>query len=58
MCFLGDELSAADKPIDDDELISYIFAGLDFEYNSVVTTLLAKEVLMIDDVYSQLLSFE
>jgi hypothetical protein len=58
MCFLGDELSAADKPIDDDELISYIFVGLDFEYNSVVTTLLAKEVLMIDDVYSQLLSFE
>jgi hypothetical protein len=58
MCFLGDELLAAGKPIDDDELISYFFAGLDFEYNLVVTTLLAKEVLTIADVYSQLLNFE
>jgi hypothetical protein len=58
MRFLGNELAATGKPIDDDELISYIFADLDFEYNLVVTTLLAKEVLMVGDVYSKLLSFE
>jgi hypothetical protein len=55
---LGDELASADKPIDDDELISYIFVGLDYEYNLVVTTLLGKEVLTIGYIYSQLLHFE
>jgi hypothetical protein len=39
-------------------LISYIFESLDQEYNSVVTTLLAKETLTIGDVYSQVLNFE
>jgi ribosomal protein L17 len=58
MRFLGDELIAAGKQIDDDELISYIFAGLDQEYNSVITTLLVKETLTIGDVYSLLLNFE
>jgi hypothetical protein len=58
MRFLGDELIAAGKQIDDDELILYIFAGLDQEYNSVITTLLVKETLTIGDVYSLLLNFE
>jgi hypothetical protein len=62
MCFLGDELSAVVKQvvkqINDDELISYIFAGLDQEYNTIITTLLTKETLTIGDVYSQLLNFE
>jgi hypothetical protein len=48
----GDKLAAVGKPIDDDELIFYMFTGLDFEYNSVVSTLLAKEVLTVGDVYS------
>jgi hypothetical protein len=42
MHVLGDELTAADKPINDNDLISYIFTGLNFEYNSAVTTLVAK----------------
>jgi hypothetical protein len=58
MRFLGDELAAAGKPIDNDKLISYIFADLDFEYNSVVITLLAKEVLTVDDIYSHLINFK
>jgi hypothetical protein len=58
MCFLGDELSAVVKQINDDELISYIFADLDQEYNTIITTLLTKETLTIGDVYSQLLNFE
>jgi hypothetical protein len=40
MRFLGDELTTAGKRIDDDELISYIFTGLDQEYTSIITTLL------------------
>jgi hypothetical protein len=58
MRFLGDELTAAGKQINNDELISYIFAGLGQEYNSIITTLLVKETLTIGDVYSQLLNFE
>jgi hypothetical protein len=33
-------LTTAGKRIDDDELISYIFTGLDQEYTSIITTLL------------------
>jgi hypothetical protein len=40
---LGDELAITDKPLD---------------YNSIVTTLVAKENLTIGEVYSQLLIFE
>jgi hypothetical protein len=58
MCILSDEMATTDKPIDDDDLISYILAGLDFDYNSVITTLAAKENLTVGEVYSQLLSFE
>jgi hypothetical protein len=58
MCVMGGELAVASKPIDDNVLISYILTGLDFEYNSVITTLIAKEKLTLGEVYSQLLSFE
>jgi hypothetical protein len=51
---LGDELAIAGKPLDDDDLISYILSDLDFDYNLVIT----KEKLTIGEVYSQLLSFE
>lgn len=36
---LGDELTNTGKTIDNDELVSYILAGLDEEYNPVVTSL-------------------
>jgi hypothetical protein len=47
---LRDELAIASKPLDDDDLISYILSGLDFDYNSVVTMLVAKEKLTIGEV--------
>jgi hypothetical protein len=58
MYTLGDELATSGKLIDDDDLISYILTGLDFEYNSVITMLIAKENLTLSEVHSQLLSFE
>jgi hypothetical protein len=58
MHILGDELAAAGKPLDDDDLVSYILTGLNFEYNLVITTLIAEENLTLFEVYSQLLSFE
>jgi hypothetical protein len=58
MCNLGDEMATTSKLIDDDDLISYILIDLDYDYNSVVTTLVAKDNLTLGEVYSQLLSFE
>lgn len=56
---LGDEMANSGKPIDDDELISYIITGLDYDYNPVITSLVARaDPLTIGEVYSQLLSYE
>jgi hypothetical protein len=56
---LADEMTLAAKKIDDEELISYILAGLDYEYNPVVSSLVARpDVITIKEVYSQLLAYE
>jgi hypothetical protein len=56
---LGDEMAAAGKPIDNDELLTYILTGLDIEFNPVVTSLLSrKESVTVSEAYSQLLAFE
>jgi hypothetical protein len=56
---LADEMAITGKKIDDEELISYILAGLDYEYNSVVSALVARpDAIFIGEVYSQLLSYE
>jgi hypothetical protein len=48
-----------EKKIDDEELISYILAGLDYEYNSLVSSIAARvEPVTLGDMYSQLLAFE
>jgi hypothetical protein len=38
---LADEMASAKKKVDDEELVSYILARLDEEYNPVVSALLA-----------------
>jgi hypothetical protein len=56
---LEDEMAVAGKPIQDDELLTYIVTGLDMEYNLVVTSLLSrKDAVTISEAYSQLLAFE
>lgn len=49
---LVDELVSADKPIDDDKLISCILTSLNYEYNPIITTLTVEDELTIDEVYS------
>lgn len=46
---LGNELVSADKPIDDDKLISCILTSLNYEYNPIVTTLTVEDELTIDE---------
>lgn len=56
---LGDDMASAGKKLDDEEMISYILAGLDSEYNGLVSALCARtEPLTVSDLYAQLLSFE
>ena len=56
---LGDEMAAAGRHLDEDELIEYILAGLDFDYNSIVSSVLSRpDPVSLGDLYSQLLTFE
>jgi hypothetical protein len=38
---LADEMASAGKKLDDEELTSYILAGLDSKYNSIVSFIVA-----------------
>ena len=56
---LADEMASAKKNIDEEELVSYILAGLDEEYNSVVSALVARvEPVTVAEAAAQLFSFE
>jgi glutathionylspermidine synthase len=56
---MGNEMALTRKKLDDEELISYILAGLDYEYNSLVSSIAARvEPVTLGDMYSQLLAFE
>jgi hypothetical protein len=56
---LGDEMAAAGTSIDDKELVSYILAGLDLEYNLVVSAVVSRvEPILVTELYGQLLSYE
>jgi hypothetical protein len=56
---LTDEMASVKKKVDDEELVSYILAGLDEEYSPVVSALLARvEPVSVAEAHSQLLSFE
>jgi hypothetical protein len=56
---LADDMVSASKMLDDEELGSYILASLDFEYNSLVSSITAcAEPISFGDLYSQLLAFE
>jgi hypothetical protein len=56
---LGDEMNAAGRKLEDEELVEYILAGLDFEYNPVVSAVVARvEPISISELYTQVLSFE
>jgi hypothetical protein len=56
---LADDMASARKKLYDEELCSYILAGLDFEYNSLVSSIAARvEPVTLGELYSQMLAFE
>lgn len=56
---LADEMVSIGKKLEDDELVSYILTGLDFDFNLVVSAVAARvESISIGELYTQLVSFE
>lgn len=56
---LADELAAARKPIQDDELISYILHGMDLEYQPLVSALDTRvSPASLDEIFSMLSNFD
>jgi hypothetical protein len=56
---LADDMASASKKLDDEDLCSYILAGLDFEYNSLVSSIASwVELVSLSELYAQLMAFE
>jgi hypothetical protein len=56
---LGDEMAAAVKPLDDEEMVGYIMNRLDAEFNPVTSAPITRvELITMSELFSQLLSFE
>jgi hypothetical protein len=59
MTQFADELATSGTPLRDDELIAYLLAGLDEDYNPVFTAIVARvDPISPSELYAQLLSFE
>jgi hypothetical protein len=54
----ADEMSATGKPLEDEDFVSYVLAGLDQDYNSFVENVTDKEEISLGSMYSQLLATE
>ena len=56
---LGDELAVAGRPVTDPEMVDYILAGLDRDYDPVVAAIGAiKNSIIIDELFLQISSFD
>jgi hypothetical protein len=55
----GNDMAAAGKPLDDEDLVQYILAGLDEDYDSVVNSVLAHpQAISVGELTAQMLAFE
>jgi hypothetical protein len=59
MTGFADELAAAGKPLAEYEVVSYILARLESDYNSLVAAIDAqKEEIALDDLYARLSNYD
>jgi hypothetical protein len=55
----ADDLATSGSPLWDDELVAYLLAIINEEYNPVSSTVVARvDPISPSDLYAQLLSFE
>jgi histone deacetylase 1/2 len=56
---LTDELAVAGNPLDHDDILTYILAGLNHEYDSLVASISARpDAISLEELYSLLLTSE
>jgi hypothetical protein len=56
---LTDEMASVGKRLDDEDLVSYILAGLDMDFDSVISAISTRvEPVSVVELYGQLLSHE
>jgi hypothetical protein len=59
MCHYADDLAASGNPLRDDELVSYLLASLDEDFNPVFAAIVARvDLISPTKLYAHLLSFE
>jgi len=59
MMSIKDDLAAAGKIIDDEEVVTQILNGLDYEYNPFVSSVLGRVSLVsLDDLYGEMLAYD
>jgi hypothetical protein len=59
---LADKMTAAGKPLDDEDIILHILFGLEDEYDGFLATIIAlikaEKVVTMSDVYPHLMAYE
>jgi hypothetical protein len=56
---LGDDMAAAGRKLDDEELVEYILTGLGEDFTLVISAMCARaEPISVGELYTQLLHFE
>jgi hypothetical protein len=56
---LGNDIAAAGKPVDDEDLVQYILAEIDEDYDFVVNYVLAHpQSITMNELSAQMLAFE
>lgn len=54
---IGDEIASTGKPIDNDEMVSFLMNDLDYDFNSIVSSVLGRsDPISINDLHAQVMS--
>jgi hypothetical protein len=50
---LSDEMAMSGRPLEEDELVEYILTGLNYEYDHIVSAVIARQTLVsLSELYS------
>jgi hypothetical protein len=56
---LSNDMATAAKPLDDEDMVQYVLAGLDEDYDSVVNLVLAQtQPITVSELVAQMLVFK
>jgi hypothetical protein len=56
---LSNDMATAAKPLDDEDMVQYVLARLDEDYDSVVNLVLAQtQPITVSELVAQMLAFE